>query len=201
MKQQLTFKEYRNLDLIMFAILTIVFEAIATYASGKWFALQAINISVSLLLICIVMMRWGGYAAIHAVVGGIVYCYAAGGTPEQYIVYGIGNLFALAALILIKIWSKEKIRNSIVKLVLFATVAYLGMAIGRCAVSLFFGGAVEALLVYITTDIISLLFAVVVLILLRKSDGMIEDQKAYLIRLEKERKEEAGAYKEDDVII
>lgn len=201
MKQQLTFKEYRNLDLIIFVVLTIVFEAIATYASGKWFALQAINISVSLLLICIVMMRWGGYAAIHAVVGGLVYCFAAGGTPEQYVIYGIGNLFALVSLVLIKIWSKEKIRNSIVRLILFAIVAYLGMAAGRCIMSLFFGGGTGTLLVYITTDIISLLFAVIVLILLRKSDGMIEDQKAYLLRLDKERKEETDAYNEDDGII
>lgn len=201
MKQQLTFKEYRNLDLIIFVVLTIVFEAIATYASGKWFALQAINISVSLLLICIVMMRWGGYAAIHAVVGGLVYCFAAGGTPEQYVIYGIGNLFALVSLVLIKIWSKEKIRNSIVRLILFVIVAYLGMAAGRCIMSLFFGGGTGTLLVYITTDIISLLFAVIVLILLRKSDGMIEDQKAYLLRLDKERKEETGAYNEDDGII
>lgn len=201
MKQQLTFKEYRNLDLIIFVVLTIVFEAIATYASGKWFALQAINISVSLLLICIVMMRWGGYAAIHAVVGGLVYCFAAGGTPEQYVIYGIGNLFALVSLVLIKIWSKEKIRNSIVRLILFVIVAYLGMAAGRCIMSLFFGGGTGTLLVYITTDIISLLFAVIVLILLRKSDGMIEDQKAYLLRLDKERKEETDAYNEDDGII
>ena len=107
--KQITFKEYRMLDLIIFAVITIIFEAIATYASGKWFWAQAVNISVTLLLVCIVMMRWSGWAAIHAVVGGLVYCFAAGATAEQYIVYCVGNLFALIALLLIKYIGKEKI--------------------------------------------------------------------------------------------
>lgn len=199
--KQLTFKEYRSVDLMLMAVLVIVFEAIATYASGKWFYLQAINISVSLVLICITMLRWSGFAIIHAVLGGFVYCFAAGATMEQYFIYCIGNAFALAALVLIKLYGKEKIRTSPLKLGIFATMAYLGMSIGRCLVSMAFGGSIEALLVYITTDIVSLLFAVVVLILLRKSDGLLEDQKTYLIRLEKERKEESGAYEENDVIL
>ncbi|MBQ8627813.1 MAG: hypothetical protein IJ419_16925 [Agathobacter sp.] len=198
--KQMTFKEYRRVDLMMLTILVIVFEAIATYASGKWFWVQAINISVTLLLVCISMMRWSGFAAIHAVVGGFVYCFAAGATKEQYVIYCIGNLFSLSALLLIKIFGKEKIRNSILKLASFAIVAYLGMAVGRCLMSLFFGGDIRAFIVYVTTDIISLLFAVIVLIFLRKSDGMIEDQKSYLFRLERERQEE-GAYEENDVIL
>ena len=45
----------------------------------------------------------------------------------------------------------------------------------------------------LTTDIISLLFAFVIMFILRGVDGMIEDQKAYLFRLERQRKEEAKA--------
>ena len=56
--------------------------------------------------------------------------------------------------------------------------------------SLFFGGDLTALLVYATTDVISLLFAEIILLILRNTDGMIEDQKAYLLRLDKERREE-----------
>lgn len=203
--KQITFKEYRMLDLIIFAVLVIVFEAIATYASSRWTFFQKIslvNISVTLLLVCITMMRWNGYAAIHAVLGGIVYCYVIGGaTVEQYIIYSVGNLFALAGLLIIKIFGKEAIRNSIWKMIAFAATAYLGMAAGRCLVSLFFGGDLQAFAVYVTADIVSLLFAVVVLICLRKTDGMIEDQKAYLLRVEKEREEESDAYEENDVIL
>lgn len=187
--KQITFKEYRMLDLIIFTVFTIVFEAIATYASTKWFWAQAVSISVTLLLTCIVMMRWSGWAAIHAVVGGLVYCFCAGATTEQYIVYAVGNLVGLSALLLIKFIGKEKIRGSKLQLVLLATTAYVGMAAGRTLVSLVFAGRIQDFVLYITTDIISLLFASVVLVLIRKTDGMIEDQKAYLFRIDREEKE------------
>lgn len=203
--KQLTFKDYRMLDLIIFAVLVIVFEAIATYASTRWTFFQrvsVVNVSITLLIICITMLRWGAYAAIHAALGGFVYCYVIGGaTVEQYLIYCIGNLFALAGLLIIKMFGKEAIRGSMWKMFAFAATAYIGMSAGRCLVSLFFGGDLKAFGLYITADIISLLFAVVVLICLRKSDGMLEDQKVYLLRVEKEREEENGMDKENDVIL
>ena len=186
----ITFKQYRNIDLTILAVLVVIFETITTLATNKWFYAQPIAISISLTMICVGMMRWSGYAAINAVIGGFVFCTASGASLEQYGIYCLGNLFALVALLLIKWWGKEKIRNSIPKLMLFVLIAYLGMGLGRWLVSLLFGGDLMALVVYLTTDIITLLFAEVIVVLLRKVDGMIEDQKSYLLRLEEERKEE-----------
>ena len=195
---QITFKQYRNIDLVIWTILLIIFETITTFATTKGFAAQAVAISISLALICIVMMRWSGYAAILAVVGGFVYCLASGAEPKQYLIYCVGNLFSLIALLLFKIFDKEKIRTDVWKLVLFVLVAYIGMAIGRGTVTLFFGGDINAFVVFATTDIISLLFAEVVLILLRKSEGMIEDQKAYLLRLDREKKEKEAIPEQEE---
>ena len=50
-----------------------------------------------------------------------------------------------------------------------------------------------SLVTFITTDILSLLFAVVVMSLLKGADGMIEDQKEYLLRIDRESKEEEAA--------
>ena len=195
---QITFKQYRNIDLVIWTILLIIFETITTFATTKWFAAQAVAISISLALICIVMMRWNGYAAILAVVGGFVYCLASGAEPKQYLIYCIGNLFSLIALLLFKVFDKEKIRTDIPKLVVFVLVAYIGMALGRGAVTQFFGGDIKAFVVFATTDIISLLFAEVILILLRKSDGMIADQKTYLLRLDREKKEKEAAPEQEE---
>lgn len=186
---QITFKQYRNIDLVIWTVLLIIFETITTFATMKWFTGQAVAISISLALICIVMMRWSGYAAVLAVVGGAVYCFISKAAPEQYIIYCVGNMFALVALILFKAFDKERIRTSVPKLMIFVLVAYIGMAFGRGVVTLFFGGDINAFVVFATTDIISLLFAEIVLILLRKSEGMIEDQKTYLLRLDREKKE------------
>ena len=191
---QITFKQYRNIDLTILVALTILFEALTTIAAAKWFVLQPIALSISLALTCVTMMRWSGWAALQIVAGGITFCVASGASAEQYYIYCIGNLLTLLSLVVIRVFGKESIRNSIPKLVLFAFTGYVGMVLGRWLVSLLFGGDLMALVVYATTDIMTLVFAVIILILLRRSDGMLEDQKAYLFRLERERKEEETSY-------
>ena len=186
---QITFQQYRSIDLTLILILTVVFEAIATVASNRWFAAQPVAMSITLMLVCMTMMRWGSRAAMIAIAGGITFCVISGATIEQYLIYGIGNLFSLLALVLIKIYGKEKIRTSVPRLLFFVLVAYLGMALGRWGLSLLFGGDLMVLVVYLTTDIMSLLLAEIILLLLRKTDGMLEDQKAYLLRVDRERKE------------
>lgn len=187
----ITFKQYRNIDLSIFAIILVISEAITTLASGKWFAAQPIALSTTLLFICMVMMRWGGWAIIHALIGGLVLCIASGAKIEQFAVYVIGNSLSLLALLLFKVFRRETVRNDVPKLLLFTLTAYVFMQLGRWIVSLFFGGDIGTLVAYLGTDVISLLFAVVVLLLMRNTDGMIEEQKAYLFRLERQQKEEA----------
>ena len=79
------------------------------------------------------------------------------------------------------------------KLVFFTASVYVLMQSGRWLVSLCFGGNIGVLIRLLSTDIISLLFAVVVMLILRNTDGMIEDQKHYLFRLEREREAERNA--------
>jgi len=187
---QITFQQYRKIDLTIFTVLLVIFETVTTLATNKWFAAQPVAISVSLAVACVVMMRWGWRAVFPVLAGSFAFCLVSGATAEQYLIYCIGNLFVLLALAVIKIFDKETIRRSIPKLLLFGLTGYLGMIFGRFLVSLFFGGDLMAFVVYVTTDIISLLFAEIILLLLRNTDGMIEDQKAYLFRIEKEKQEE-----------
>ena len=189
--QNLTFKQYRNIDLGIMSILLIISEAVTTLATNKWFAAQPVAISSTLLFICIFMMRWNGYAAIAAVLGGAVFCIASGATLEQFVIYAGGNLLSLLALLWFKVYRKDDVRHGSFKLSFFTISVYLLMQLGRWLISLAFGGGLWNIVGYITSDVISLLFAVIILFLLRGVDGMIEDQKAYLFRLERERKEKA----------
>ncbi len=187
----LTFKQYRNIDLSIFALLLVISEAITTVATNVWFDAQPVAISTTLVFICIVMMRWSFGALIPACVGGLVFCIASGANPEQYLVYVIGNCAALSAMIWFKIWDKDKIRGSYFKTFVFATSAYVAMQLGRWLLSLPFNARLDTLLVYLLTDIISLLFTVVVMMIMRNTEGMLEDQKAYLFRLQREREAKA----------
>ena len=191
--KQITFKQYKAIDISILSVLLLVFEALAVYASGKWFSHSGIAlvplISLTPLVVMVMMMRWSEFAFIPALVGGLSYCFACGGKPEQYLIYCVGNLFALLALPIIKKVGKEKVRQRTLYLVLITISTYLFITIGRWLVSLIFEPTFKTLMAFITTDIISLVVLIVGVISLRKSDGILEDQKSYLLRLDRERRE------------
>ncbi len=186
---QITFKQYRTIDILILVALTIIFEGIATMATAKWFALQPVAVSIGLAMVCIVMMRWGWQAAFPAFAGGFTFCILSAGTAQQFVIYCIGNIFALLGMVWFKVYGKEGIRNSMWKIALFASTSYVGMVLGRGLIAMAFGDPWGTLITFVTTDIMTLVFAILVIILFRKTDGMLEDQKSYLLRLDKERRE------------
>lgn len=191
MKKQITFRQYKAIDIALLSVLLMIFEALATYATIHWFSLQAVAISVVPLMMMLMMMRWGWFAAIGALVGGVAYCLAGGASAEQYLIYCVGNLFGVLSVLIINKLGNENVRTDWIKLSVVTVSTYLFMNIGRWLVSLIFAPTFKTILVFITTDIISLVVAIVGVMSLRKSDGMLEDQKSYLLRLDREAREEA----------
>lgn len=186
----ISFKQYRAIDLVIWLVILSVFEYVTVMAASKWFPGEIYTISQMVAVLCIVMMRWGGYAAIHAVAGGIVFCLVQGASAEQFAVYCVGNCFALIALVLFKAVGKEGIRTKLHFTVLFTAAAFCGAQLGRWLVSLVFGGTFGSIATFFMADSLSLLYAVVVVLISRKADGLFEDQKSYLIRTEAERRKE-----------
>lgn len=188
MENKMTFSRYRAMDLLIFSVLTAVFESIATLATSKWFVGQPVAISITLALILITMHRWGAYAGIVAAVGGLAFCFTSGASWEHYLIYALGNLFALTALVYFRIFGKESVKRSFPKTLLFAFTAYVSVALGRWIVSLMFGAGFTELVGFIMSDWITLLFAVAILYSCKNVDGLIEDQKQYVIRVNTENK-------------
>ena len=186
----MTFSQYRSMDILIFSVLTVVFECIATLATSKWFAAQPVAISITLTLILIVMHRWGAWAVIIAAVGGITFCITSGAGIEHYLIYGVGNIFALTSLVYFRIFGKDGVRKSFLKTLLFASSSYLSVAVGRWLVSLIFGAGFSELVAFLTTDLITLLFAVVILYSCRGIDGLVEDQRQYVIRINEKKETE-----------
>lgn len=184
---QITFKQYRTIDILILVALTILFEGVATLATAKWFALQPVAISIGLAMVCILMMRWGLPAAFAAFASGFTFCLLSGATPLQFVIYCIGNIFALLGMVWFKVFGKEGIRHSMWLITLFVSTAYLGQVLGRSLIAIAFGDNWSTLITFATTDIMTLVFAVLVIILFRKTEGMLEDQKTYLLRMEHDR--------------
>lgn len=186
--KNISFNQYRVIDLTILAVVTAVFEAITAFAATKWFPGELYAVSPTIAMACIVMMRWNGFAAINAALGGMSFCLASGATEKQILIYVVGNCFALLALLLFKLPGKNKIKDRFYFTLLFVLTAYIGAQIGRWLVGLACGGAADSIIMFLTTDMLSLLFSVVIVLISRKADGLFEDQKSYLIRMDKEKK-------------
>ena len=97
MERQRTVGEYRAIDLLIFSLMVFFGETVIIMGA-RLFPGELYVLSVTPVVTAIVMMRWGPWAAIHAVLGGVTLCFWTGGAPMQYVVYGAGNLLGLGAL-------------------------------------------------------------------------------------------------------
>ncbi|MBQ3842196.1 MAG: hypothetical protein II820_05865 [Ruminiclostridium sp.] len=187
----LSLKQYRNIDLLIMLVMLAAAEFLITKAATVWFPSELYVLSPTVAVMCIVMMRWGPFAAVHAAGGGLALCIASGASPEQYAVYCVGNCLGLAALLLFKTWGKEKIRNSIVYTILFTVAAFCAVQTGRWTVSLFFGAEPGSIVRLFASDSLSLAFDVITVLIARRIDGLFEDQVSYLVRTQSERNKES----------
>lgn len=194
MKRQLTFGEYRAVDLSLFGLMLLFSEFIITSAATHWFPGQPFTVSITGAMCAIVLMRWGLWAGIHAVLGGAVYCFVSGATVQQYIIYCIGNLACLVCVLLIRKDKGEKLRKDKLLSMLFAVAVMLCMQLGRIVIALAFGSSISGCIDFFTTDTLSILFAMVIVYIVRQQDGIFENQKLYLIRLQKQNKKTKGGF-------
>lgn len=194
----LSFNQYRAIDLTIMAVLLAVPEALIALGATKWFPEIPYVLSPTVAIVCIVMMRWNGFAVIHAALGGVVLCMASGATAEQFAVYAAGNCGILIAMVMFKLLGKQRVADNPIFSVLYTALAFVGAQVGRALIGLAFGESVWEFVRYVTTDSLSLLFAVIVVLVARRMDGLFEDQKSYLIRVDKERREEQRLHDNED---
>ena len=185
-------RRYQSMDLLIWTILLFVFETIVVKAGTVWFRSQPWTLSLVPALTTIVYMRWGLYGVFYSALGGVAICFASKAEAVQYVVYILGNLFSSASLLMVKKMGKEKIRSSVFFSLLDATSVFLLMAIGRGLVSLILGKGLGALIDFLATDILSWVFALVIVWIARRLDGVFEDQISYLVRLKSDEEKEKG---------
>ncbi len=189
MNREYSFSQYRGIDLTLFAVILCVSETLIVRAASYWYADQLYTVSVVGAVTAIVLMRWGPWAAIHAVLGGLVYVLVSGGSARQILVYCAGNLLSLLILFPLRALGKERVRNDGFLSVTFGLAVLLLMQLGRALAAFAMGTAFRSCLGFFTTDALSLLFTGVIVWIARRLDGIFEDQKHYLLRIHKANKE------------
>ncbi len=191
MKNQLTLRQYRNIDLFLFAAMLAIFEFLIVR-----FAIASVyTLSLAGAICTIVYMRWGWWGGIHAALAGVLFCFyygrfvpgAAAVDWNDYIIYIIGNLFSMIAVFALLKAGKERVRQNTLASLAFSLAVILLMQGGRALMALTLGADPRAALGFFYYDPLSVLFTVVVTWIVRRLDGVFEDQKHYLLRLQEER--------------
>lgn len=194
----ISLKQYRVADLFLFAIILVVFDLISHVATA-WLADAATMYAFSLTVpfVLIIMMRWG-WPAIFFAVGYAVLLTALNNPTvwQSYLSYALGSSAILLLLIPLRYIGKQKIAG---KWFFSAILVVLGWIIMNLVTSLVQFICGESFLVSFLGNIgfsmcglLSLIIGTTLILLLRKLDGMFEDQKHYLLRLDRERKELAS---------
>lgn len=184
----LTLKQYRTVDLSIMLLILAAAEVLISFAARVWFPFELYVLSPTVAVTAIVMMRWGKYAAVHALGGSLAFCFASGANLRQLAVYCIGTCFALFALLLFRKPGKEKIQSSPLLTALYTAAVFCAVQIGRWLVGLLLGGTAGDIVSLFASDSLSLVFALVTVQIARRTDGLFEDQLAYLRRTQDERR-------------
>lgn len=197
MNRQITFRQYRAMDLGMFTALLCVCEALITLGATRWFPAEPWTLSLTPAVTAIVMVRWGWFAAIPAAAGTLVFCVASGASPLQYLIYILGSMVPLVWCLWLRKAGWKRLKEQVLLALFYGASAAVLMQLGRGALALLTGHAPAACLAFVTTDALSTLFAALLTWITRRLDGMLEEQKHYLRRVaeeqEKERQRAAAA--------
>lgn len=197
----ISIKQYRTTDLFLFALIMIIAE-LAVHFAAVWFSAAAtFTFSFIVPITLIVMMRWGWPSVIIPVVSALAYCMLNGGGPASYFTYVAGNAFIMLMLLPLYLFGKEKTASTWYFSALFAIGGWLCVYLGRAsAFALWYAvfsvegvKAYQGFISFAASDLFSLAMAIIIVVVMRRLDGMFEDQKAYLIRQDKERKDRMRA--------
>ena len=193
MQTRRTADQYRTIDLSLFALMLMVFESVIVRAAVRWFPSEPWTVSVVPAITAIVMVRWGPWCGIHAALGGIVTVLAMKGSGIQFLIYGIGNLAVFAVWPLQRKWGWEILHENVLVNLLFSILTVLAMQAGRALTALITGTPPAGLPLFVTTDSITYIFTLVIVWITSRLDGILEDQKHYLERINNP--EERGGYR------
>ena len=191
----ISIQQYRLTDLFLFALILVAFDLLSYYALNAFGASATFTFTLTVPLVLLVMMRWGWPCVLFAVLDGTLFvALRFPASWAMYLSYIIGYASVALLLIPLKFITKRKIAEKwyfsapfvvlawgIMNLVISAVESICGLTAFADALAANFGMGY--------TGLMSLAAALAVILVMRRLDGMFEDQRAYLKRLDDERKE------------
>ena len=189
----MSFKQYRSIDILILFILYGICE-FGIIKIGTSMIDQPYIISLMLPILLIVIIRWDVYALYQAIGSALFFVIIQHGDIKQVVVYLLGNIGVWMLALAVKKIGKENVTktafNSMVYVIagaiLMEAFRYVGML-------MMYQSKIGALVRLFATDALSIVFGIIVILIVRRIEGLFVDQKTYLIRLQEERDEEKSS--------
>lgn len=192
----ISLKQYRATDLFLFAVILIAFDLIDYYAT-VWLAESGsvYYFALTVPIVLMVMMRWGWPAVFYAVGDAVLQTVLNNPASWQsYLSYGLGYAAILLLLIPLHYAGKQKIAGKWYFSALFVLAAWVLSNLVCSTVQCIavpgatFGAAILNNISFGINGLLSLVLSIALILILRRLDGMFEDQIHYLKRMDEERK-------------
>lgn len=190
MQRNISFRQYRAMDLFFFTAVLCLSELLITLGATRWFRAEAYTLSFSCAVMAIVMVRWGIWAAVPVAAGSLVLCLVSGAAFSQYVIYLAGSMLGLGMLLFLKKIGWQKVTENLLLCLAYGLLTAWLMQLGRMGVALLMGYPFSVCIGFLATDILSALFSVLLVGIARKLDGMLEEQTHYLKRVQEEQKKQ-----------
>lgn len=190
----ISIKQYRTTDLVIFAVILIIFDLLAHYASILFSGEIIYSFCLTVPITLVVMIRWGWFSVFFAIGDALLLTVIHNPAMWQsYLCYGVGNASLMLLLLAVKFIGKKRIASTWYFTLLFVVCAWvlqnLTITVMNAICGYSFVSCLAANFGFGLTGVLSLAMGVVVSLVLRKLDGMYEDQIEYLKRLKGEREE------------
>ena len=193
----MSFKQYRTLDLVIFVAMYAICEYLVVKAATVWFD-EPYSISIMLPLLLIVMMRWDKYAIVHAIAYAFLFVYYQKGSLNQYLIYLIGNLGLMITLVYLYKVGKQKVKDSFFHSLVYLLIGFILMELFRGLASIIIAGSPTGIILqFMMSDMLSLVFGLLVIIIVRNVEGLYMDQKQYLIQLNSQKENNDGGWQNE----
>lgn len=190
----ISIKQYRLGDLFVFTLIAAIAELVCYY-SQVWFPSAAyFTLNLMLPVITLVIVRWGWPGILLAAAEGALYCVIRGGGWQSYIIYMVSNAAIAVELLVVWLIGAERLKKRWYWAFLVVLAGWVAVNFTRtCLFTAFNGNFLSALGGYFGfTDggLLALVMGELTILICRRFDGFLENQKRYLLRLKKEREDE-----------
>ncbi len=190
MNERFSLSQYRAIDIFFFTFIIAGAEFLTGLATTRWFPEQLYTASAAAGIAAIVMARWKWAAAVPLIADALILYLIYGSAYIQLAVYAVGNLTGLLGILVLKAFLKgEKRLSNPLSAMAYGLATALLMQTGRAVVTIICGYGLKNAVGLYATDSLSLLFTAVIMFVACRQDGLLEDQKHYILRIKEEDKQ------------